>query len=224
MSVRVAGCWVVLVLGTGVVLAGAPQRAEGQVKAPGAIDLSGRWRFNKELSDDEAAKLRPAAKAERPPADTAPSGEAEEQGAERGGRGAGPGARTGHATPPQGVDENDPRGAKQTTGPPATLAITQVESEIRIEETPGQTRSLYPNGVTYKTDEGATQIRTSWKEGRLVVERKNVRGWRLVETWALAADRGRLVVTMLLEGGSQPKVSVKRVYDREEAAPPEVIR
>jgi hypothetical protein len=222
MSVRVAGWWGVLVLGAGVVLAGAPRPAEGQVKAAGTVDLSGRWRFNKELSDDEAAKLRPAAaaKAERPPSDSAPSGEAEEQGPERGGRGAGPGTRTGHATPPQGVDENDPRGAKQTTGPPATLAITQVETEVRVEEIPGQTRSLYPNGKTYRADDGATQIRTSWKDGRLVVDRKNVRGWRLVETWELAADRGRLVVTMLLEGGSQPKVSIKRVYDREEAAPP----
>jgi hypothetical protein len=221
MGVRVAGCWGVLVLGAGVVLAGAPRRAEGQVKAAGTVDLSGRWRFNKDLSDDEAAKLRSPAKAERPPSDPAPSGEAVEQAPEPGGRGAGPGARTGHATPPQGVDENDPRGAKQTAGPPATLAITQVETEVRVEEIPGSTRNLYPNGRTYKADEGTTQIRTSWKDGRLVVERKNVRGWKLVETWELAADRGRLVVHMLLEGGSQPRVSVKRVYDREEAAPPE---
>jgi hypothetical protein len=222
MSVRVAGCWGVLVLGAGVALAGAPRRAEGQVKAAGAVDLSGRWRFNKELSDDEAAKLRPAveAKVERAPSDSAPSGEGAEQGPEQGGRGAGPGARAGRGTPPQGVDENDPRGVKQTAGPPATLAITQIDSEILVEETPGQTRNLYPNGKTYKADEGTTQIRTSWKDGRLVVERKNVRGWKLVETWELAADRGRLVIHMLLEGGSRPKVTLTRVYDREEAAPP----
>jgi hypothetical protein len=222
MSVRVARWWGVLVLGAGVALAAAPRRAEGQVKAAGAVDLSGRWRFNKELSDNEAAKLRPAAdaKAERPPSDSVPSSKGEEQGPERGGQGSGPGARTGRATPPQGVDENDPRGAKQTTGAPATLAITQVETEVRVEEIPGLTRNLYPNGKTYKADDGATQVRTSWKDGRLVVERKNVRGWRLVETWELAADRGRLVINMLLEGGSQPKVTVKRVYDREEEAPP----
>jgi hypothetical protein len=89
-----------------------------------------------------------------------------------------------------------------------------------VEETPGQRRDLYPNGKTYRTDEGATQIRTSWKDGKLVVERKNVRGWRLVETWELAPDRSRLVIHLLLEGGAKPKLNLTRVYDRHDADPP----
>jgi len=105
-------------------------------------------------------------------------------------------------------------------GTVAALTVTQVESEIVVEETPGQRRELYPNGRTYKTDEGATQIRTSWKDGKLVVERKNVRGWRLVETWELAPDRGRLVIHLLLEGGARPKLNLTRVYDRYDAESP----
>ncbi len=226
MNVRVACCWGVLVFGAGVALAAPALRAEGQAKAAAAVDLSGRWRFNKELSDDEQAKVRAVeARAEREPSDSGPSGEPEGEGSEggrggRGGRGGGMGGRTGRGSPLQSVDEDDPRGAKRTAGPPDAMTVTQVESEIVVEETPGQTRNLYPNGKTYKTDEGATQIRTSWKDGKLVVEKKNVRGWRLVERWELAPDRGRVVIHLLLEGGSRPKLTLTRVYDRDDASTP----
>jgi hypothetical protein len=227
MNLRVARWSGVLVFGAGVALAAPALRAEGQAKAPAAVDLSGRWRRNKELSDNEEAKVRAAvaARVEQQPADSGPSGEPEGEGSEggrggRGGRGGGMGGRTGRGSPLQSVDEDDPRGAKRTAGPPDAMTVTQVESEIVVEETPGQTRNLYPNGKTYKTDEGATQIRTSWKDGKLVVEKKNVRGWRLVERWELAPDRGRVVIHLLLEGGSRPKLTLTRVYDRDDASTP----
>jgi hypothetical protein len=220
MNARVARCRAVLVIGAGVALALPAPRAEGQAKAAATVDLSGRWRLNKELSDDEQAKMRTVAEARAEPA-SAPSSAPEGEGAQggRGARGGGTGGRTGHSSPPPGVDENDPRGAKRTAGPPDAMTVTQAESEILVEEAPGQTRDLYPNGRTYRTDEGATQIRTAWKDGKLVVERKNVRGWRLVETWDLAPDRSRVVIHLLLEGGSRPKVSLTRVYDRDEGKP-----
>jgi hypothetical protein len=111
-----------------------------------------------------------ASRVEQQPADSGPSGKAEGQGSEggRAGRGGGMGGRTGRGSPLQSVDENDLRGAKRTAGPPDAMTVTQVESEIVVEETPGQRRDLYPNGKTYKADEGATQIRTSWKDGKLV--------------------------------------------------------
>jgi hypothetical protein len=217
MDLRVARGWGVLVFGACVALVVPTLPADGQSKAP-AVDLSGRWRYNAELSDDEQAKTRAAAgpKAEE---DSPPSAEPEGKGSE-GGRGGRTGGRTAHGRPPQGVDESDPRGAKNTSGAPATLTITQVETAIVVEEAPGQTRELYPNGKTYKADEGATQVRTSWKDGRLLVEKKNVRGWRLVETWEMAPDRSRVVVHLLLEGGSRPRLSLKRVYDRDDASTP----
>jgi hypothetical protein len=224
MKLRVARWSGVVVFCAGIALAAPEVRAEGQSKALAAVDFSGRWRLNKELSDDEEAKLRAAvaSAAKQQPADSRPSGEAEAQGSEggRGGGGGGRGGRTARTSPLQSVDENDPRGAKSSAGRPDTMTVTQAESEIVVEETPGRKRDLYPNGKTYKTDEGATQIRTLWKDGELMVEEKNVHGWRLVETWDMAPDRSRVSIHLLLEGGSRPKLTLTRVYDRDDASTP----
>ena len=213
------------VFGAAAVLAVPVPRADGQAKAAAAVDLSGLWRLNRELSDDEEAKTRAAVAttAAQQPSDSGPSGEAEGRGSEgrRGGRGGGTGGRTGRGSSVETVDESDPRGAKRTAGPADTMTVTQVDQEIVVEETPGRTRNLYPNGKTYKTDEGAAQIRTSWKDGKLVVEKKNVHGWRLVETWDLAPDRHRLVIHLHFEGGSRPKLALTRVYDRNGQSTPQ---
>lgn len=224
MKRRVAWWSAVFVFGAVAVPAVPALQADGQAKAATAVDLSGLWRLNRQLSDDEEAKTRAAVAttAAQPPADSGSPGGAEGQGGEgqRGGRGGGMGGRAGRGSSVETVDETDPRGAKRTGGPPDTMTVTQADSEIVVEETPGQTRNLYPNGKTYKTDEGAAQIRTSWKDGRLVVEKKNVHGWRLVETWELAPDRSRVVIHLLFEGGSRPKLTLTRVYDRNDEGTP----
>jgi hypothetical protein len=106
------------------------------------------------------------------------------------------------------------RGQEGSGDPAETLTITQTGPEIVVQYPNGQARSLYPNGKTYKTDDGAAQIKSLWKDGKLVVEKKSVGGWKLVETWQLTPDRGRLLVDQRLEGGKRPKLSLKRVYDR----------
>jgi hypothetical protein len=222
MELKVAWWFEVLALGAIVFLAPA-QRAEAQAKAPAAVDFSGTWRLNRELSDDEEAKLGAAAtRAGQQPAESGPTGEAERQGSEgrQRGRAGGTSGRAAPGSSSPSVDENDPRGGRSGAGPPDTLTVTQAESEIVVREAPGRTRELYPNGKTYKTDEGAAQIRTSWKDGKLVVEKKNVHGWKLIETWEAAPDRARVFIHLLLEGGSGPKVTLTRVYDRDGASPP----
>jgi hypothetical protein len=228
MSARIARVWGIVVLGTGFALVAPAVRAGELAQAAASIDLSGHWRFNRELSDDERAKVTAAleATAERQRPAAGSSGEAEGQGSEggpagqggRSGRSRGMGSRTDRGHLSEGIDENDPRGARATAGPPQAMTVTQAQSEIVVEEVPGQTRNLYPDGKTYRTDEGATRITTRWKDGRLLVERKNARGWRLVETWDLAPDGGRVVIHLLLEGGSGPKLSLLRVYDRQPVA------
>jgi hypothetical protein len=221
MNLRVARWSGVFAVGASVVLAAPALRAEDRAKASAAVDLSGRWRLDKKLSDDEGAKVRAAfaARAAQGPDDSGPSDEGEGRGPE-GRRGGGTAARSGRAGPRAGVDDDDPRGVMRTVGPPDTMRVTQVESEIVIEETPGQTRDLYPDGKTYKTDEGEAQVTTSWRDGRLVVEKKNVHGWKLVETWELAPDDTRVVIHLLFEGGSRPKLVLTRVYDRDDDATP----
>ena len=214
MSVRWS-CLGALVITLGVPF-GAPgaRSAEKPVAPPAA--LAGRWKLNAELSEDAQAKLAKAGESRKDsqPKQEAPAADAERQGSGRGGgghRGAGGGG--GHGSVP--APDDDPRGP-QKTDQPQSLTITQTELEVVIEEKPGQGRSLYPNGKTYKADEGASEVRTAWKEGALVSEKKNVRGWRLTETWRLDPDGKRLLVEQHLEGGSRPRVSIKRVYDRVE--------
>jgi hypothetical protein len=97
---------------------------------------------------------------------------------------------------------------------PTELVITQSEVEIRVTETPGGSRSYYPNGKTYNADEGQSSVKSSWREGKLLFEKKNVQGWKLTETWELAPDRRRLTIDQVFEGGHRPKAAIKRVYDR----------
>jgi hypothetical protein len=98
--------------------------------------------------------------------------------------------------------------------PAEELAITQTEPEIVIDEKFGRVRTLHPNGKSYKTENGAADLKTEWKDGRLLAETKNTRGGKLIETWELIPDRSRLIVNVRFEGGFGPAVSLKRVYDR----------
>jgi hypothetical protein len=55
MNLRVARWSGVFAVGASVVLAAPALRAEDRAKASAAVDLSGRWRLDKKLSDDEGA-------------------------------------------------------------------------------------------------------------------------------------------------------------------------
>jgi hypothetical protein len=104
--------------------------------------------------------------------------------------------------------------------PAEELAVTQTGTEIAIDELSGRTRRFHPDGKTYKTDNGASALRTSWKDGKLLVETKRPRG-SLVETWELVPDGSRIIVIVRIEGGFGPAMELKRIYDRakDEAAP-----
>jgi len=99
-----------------------------------------------------------------------------------GGPGGGGGGRMG---PPPGMGgDDDSREAMRAIMEPAEeLAIAQTGTEIAVDEKFGRTRRLHPDGKKYKTDNGASDIKTSWKEGRLLVETKGSRGGGVVETW-----------------------------------------
>ena len=179
--------------------------------AKGAVaQLAGRWKLNKERSDDEQAKT--AATAAEPQAGATASGTTPGQPGATGRHGGGR-ERSSPAAPPTAPD-NDPRGAQRTPEPTADLTITQSEVDVTVTDAPGQSHSFYPNGKTYKTDDGASDIKSQWKDGSLVVEKKNVNGWRMVETWHLSADGRVLEIDRRVEGGRWPKLTVKRVYDR----------
>ena len=131
----------------------------------------------------------------------------------------GPGGGGGRMGPPPGGmgGDDDPREAMRAVFEPAEeLVIEQTETEITVEEKFAETRHLHPDGKKYKTDNGASEIKASWKEGQLVIETKRSRGGRVVETWERIPDGSRLIVNVKMEGGFGPGLALKRVYDRAE--------
>jgi len=210
-------------VGSGPPASGAEERAK---VAPATADLSGRWTFNRELSDDAREKMREGMEKGGGPGGGRPPGGGGGMGGPGGGGTGGPGGGGmggpgggGRMGPPPGGmgGDDDPRQAMRAIMEPAEeLTIAQTEAEIALEEKFGTTRHLHPDGKKYKTDNGASEIKASWKEGRLIVETKPARGGRVVETWERIPDGSRLIVNVKMEGGFGPGLSLKRIYDRAE--------
>ena len=183
------------------------EKAKASVAAP---DLSGRWLLNKDLSDDAHEKVRQSM--ERP----------------RGGFGPGPstigagsagGGRLG--LPPPTAGDDDPGDSMQAVFNPAEeLSIYQGQPEIVIDEKFSRRRTLHADGRKYKSDNGTSELKTEWKESRLVVETRGFRGRKTTETWELNTTGKRLTALVKLESGYGKPVIIKRVYERAGDAPP----
>lgn len=202
MNARLAGLGSILLV-TAIGFGATPAAAEE--KAFAAPSFAGRWRLNKELSDKP-----PAVAASQGQVAAKPGGgekAAKPAAAEKAGTGGG----AGHPKAAKPAD------AASSAQPPAEASaeftVRQTEVEIVAEEASGQSRSFYPNGKTYKADEGTANFKSAWKNGALVFEKKSQRGWTYTETWQLTPD-GRLRVDTRLEGGGQRTAVSKRVYDR----------
>ncbi len=203
MRVRLALLSPALLVAAGL----APALAAGlQQKAAATPDFSGHWRLNRQLSDDEAAKLAAASGKKEKPSPPVPE-------PDRGGPGGGRGAAVPNHAPAPAVDD-DPRGTEKKPAVVEDVTVTQSDVEIAIVDNTGVTRNYYPNGKIYKADEGASNVRSIWKDGALVFEKKNVRGWKLLETWQLGPDGKQLHFDTRFEGGGRPTIVVKRVFDR----------
>ena len=202
-------------------VAPGPPRASADEKAkvaPAAVDLSGRWVYNRELSDDARKKMRKGGEGRGGPGGGGPGGPG---GGGPGGGMGGPGGGT-MGPPPGGMGgDDDARESMRAIFEPAEeLAVAQAGTEIGIDEKFGRTRRLHSDGKKYKTDNGASDIKTSWKEGKLLVETKGTRGGGVVETWELVPDRSRIIVMVRMEGGFGPRVELKRIYDRAKEGEP----
>lgn len=195
MNARLAGLGV-FVLAVGLCSDVTPAAAD---QAPATVpNFSGHWKLNKELSDKP-----PAAPAEK---NVAKLPAADKDESQTGGRG----GRKQASAPPPPVTAATPTPSE----PIAELTVRQTDVEIAVEDKPGQVRSFYPNGKTYKTDEGASNMTSAWKNGALLFEKKNVRGWRLTELWQVTPDGKQIKVESRVEGGGYKKTVTKRVYDR----------
>jgi hypothetical protein len=218
-------------------VAPGPPRASADEKAkvaPATVDLSGRWVYNRELSDDARKKMREGMEGRGGPGGGGPGGGGTggpggggmggPGGGGMGGRGGGgmggPGGQMGPPPGGMGGDDDARESMRAIFEPAEELAVTQAGTEIGIDEKFGRTRRLHPDGKKYKTDNGASEIKTSWKEGKLLVETKGTRGGGVVETWELVPDGSRIIVMVKMEGGFGPSVALKRIYDRAKEGEP----
>jgi hypothetical protein len=203
----------ILALASGSAAAARPAHG-GDAQPVAPADLAGRWTYNVQLSDDARQKMREGMEKRGGP----PGGPPMRPGGGGGGM-AGPAGGGGGMGGAGGGGADDPREAMRAVLEPAEeLTVTQSESEIAVDEKFGRLRRLHPDGKKYKTDNGTAEIKTYWKDAKLVVETKRARGTSAIETWERVPDGSRLIVNVRLEGGPGPRLELKRIYDLAPAA------
>ena len=217
--------WMLLALippALGLTLAAAALPAE-PARDGSHPDFSGHWKLNRERSDDPRAKMQEGLRSRSPGGMGGPG----MGGSMGGGRSGGPGPGRGGG-PPDGAgrgagERSDPERLKQREAAQAELEIEHQEPELTITDAVGQRRFLYTDGRESRRDgdDGQSlQVRTRWKDARVVVESQGGRG-KVTETYRLAAEGRELIVETRLEGqGPGGAVSFKRVYDLVTDQPP----
>ncbi len=189
----------------------------GEAQPAASVDFSGRWTYNVQASDDARQKMRQGMEGRGGPRGGGPPGGpgGGGGGGGMGGRGGGMGGRGGGMGGRGGGMEGggDRREAMRALIEPAEeLVITQSDAEIAIDESFGRMRRLHPDGKKYKTDNGASELKTWWKDAKLLVETKRTSG-SVIETWERVPDGSRLIVNVRLTGGPGPQLELKRIYD-----------
>jgi hypothetical protein len=210
-------------------------RAAADAKPSTSPDYSGHWVYNVSLSDDAREKMREA-RGSGSGGGYGGGGGGGYGGGGYGGRGGGygggmggrgggygggggggyghhgggGGSRGGSSTPSDG----DLTKKSSALNPPLELKVAQTEAEIDVDDMVGKVRKLYPNGKKYKSDDGDSEVKSSWHDGKLQVETKKSHGGSVTETWERVPDGSRLIVHVKLEG-SFGKLELKRIYDRE---------
>ena len=195
MKARRIAIGVALVIAAGFGEAPAPAAA---ADTAAVTNFAGRWRLNKDLSDKPPAV--DVGNKDQAAADKAPKLD-----------------KPGSPPPMDTHGAGGSTAAQSGTEPPPEITVRQNDVEIVAEGKTADkvdTRNFYPNGKTYKADEGTADMRSYWKNGALVFEKKSQRGWKYIETWQLVSDGKQMRVDIHLGGGGQKEAKLKRVYDR----------
>jgi len=138
-----------------------------------------------------------------------------------GGRGMGRGGGRGGAGGGFGTRDSDEarrrmQAMRDMMTPADHLTITRTESLIIVTAGDGRTTRLSADGKKIKDESTGLERKTTWENGNLVSEITGGPG-KVIETYAVDAERGQLTVTLRFEGGRQPNGHVVRhVYDREQ--------
>ena len=103
---------------------------------------------------------------------------------------------------------------------PKSLTISQRDDQIVISDSE-HTRTLYPDGKKHEEkDENGKKIstKTEWQGDELIAETKMHSG-KLTETYQVSSDGKQLIVVSRYDNSSlSGPLSIRRVYDMENAA------
>ena len=222
----------------GVVFGFSALRAAEQAPlVPDAISLAGRWSLNAQKSDDARKAMRETGEGRGGDGRAGRGGPPSPGPGGRRGGGMGRAGGQGPGRRPGGSGGGNPREAMRAfVEAPAEMLITPTQNEIVILETDGRLRALHPDGRTYKSEAGASETKTRWDGGRLVVETRAGSGLEVVETFVLLSAPARetsgteakgsngarsaaprsdrtLTVTVRIKGMRRPEMTLTRIYD-----------
>jgi len=211
----------------GAVLALALPGNLARAEEPAHPRLVGRWKLNKELSEDARAKLAEARQRGGRPGGPGGGGMGGPGGGGMGGPGGGwGGGRPGGMSGGRGGERGGMEGRQGPDGPgrarfqalldpPEMLTITGNDAELTLDAGDEVLVRLHVDGRKYKQEGGRVETKTEWKGAELVVETKPLEGaGKVTTTYSLAPEAGRLQIVTRIESprGGDP-VSVKRLYD-----------
>lgn len=175
--------------------------ALGATIAAQTPDLSGKWRLNREVSDDVKAKLENALR--RP-----------DSGARRGSDDASEGAR-------EREREEARRRIEALIEASETLEIKQSQKEVIIVEGGLRERKLYNDGRPFQRSDrngNLITVRARWRGEQFVVDTRLADGGRFTESYELVPGKRQLVVTVTsLDRRLKQPLVIRRVYDEEPA-------
>lgn len=193
----------------------ATAREVGHDFAEAAVDLSGRWILNTELSDARPPAPEPGAAAGR--GSGGPGGRPPGPGG-GGFPGRSPGGARGDRPNPE--DMARMRDAMRAVlEAPAQLVITRRDDEVVFTANDGDVMRVLVTGTTMKTLAGGAEheVKAAYKDGALVIE--SVFGSaKLVDRYRLMSDGAQLERATEMTGaaprGGEQRRPLRRIYDR----------
>jgi hypothetical protein len=198
----------------------APETSQG----PPA--LSGRWKLNRDESDDPREKLRSAMQDRDQNGGMGRHGGMGGGGVTMGipgiggmGRSGGPGGPGGGQGRGPGAGSEEQRGRlRDLVEAPDQLKVAQNGPETDMTDSEGRVRSLFTDGRKVekpKKDSTQTQVKAHWDHATLITEEKGPSGEKISHSYEITGDGKQLADTLTLESKKlNTPIIVRSVYDK----------
>jgi hypothetical protein len=187
-----------------------------QPKAETRTSILGRWKLNRDDSDDPRKKMEDA----RNNASSRRSGSGVSIGGfPVGGRGGYGGGRGGES-------DADQQRLQEVVAPANSLMLAQKDAkdpEVDLTDDQNRKRALFTDGRKIEKpdskDDSYEEIAARWDGARLVTDEKGPRGGKMSRTFELSYDGTQLFETLhLVTGRSNTPLDIRYVYDPAPAA------